>query len=144
MLYPQVARLLFRLPPEDAHRLTLAALHGALATPGVDALIRRFCRPGSAPVEAFGQRFNHPIGLAAGFDKDARHVDAMAALGFAFVEVGSVTARACPGNERPRLFRLPEDGALINRMGLNNGGVGAAVERLRAPRPVPVFVNVAK
>ncbi|MCB9550470.1 MAG: quinone-dependent dihydroorotate dehydrogenase [Myxococcales bacterium] len=146
MLYPLARRLLFSLPPETAHRVTLSGLHAARAVPGGAALIGRLTRPAARPVERLGLVFDNPVGLAAGFDKDARHVAAMAGLGFGFVEVGSVTARPAGGNARPRLFRLPADGALINRMGLNNGGAAAAAARLGAmgARPVPVFVNVAK
>lgn len=146
MIYPLTRRLLFSLPPERAHAWTLGGLHAALATPGVNRLVARAARPPARPVEAFGLRFPNPIGLAAGFDKDARHVEAMMALGFGFIEVGSVTAQPAKGNPQPRLFRLPADGALINRMGLNNGGVEATTRRLAAlrDRPVPIFVNVAK
>lgn len=149
MIYQLVRRLLFKLPPEVAHRWALAGLSAARAVPGGAGLIARVTRPVARPVTVLGLRFENPIGLAAGFDKDARHVRAMAGLGFGFVEVGSVTARAVAGNARPRLFRLPADGALINRMGLNNGGAAAAAERLgrlgrRGERAVPVFVNVAK
>lgn len=146
MFYALARRLLFTLPPETAHRWTLGGLHAALAMPGGTALIRRMSAPRVRPVELLGLRFENPVGLAAGFDKDARHVAAMAALGFGFVEVGSVTARPSPGNARPRLFRLPADGALINRMGLNNEGAEATAARLKAlsHRPLPIFVNVAK
>lgn len=146
MVYPIARRLLFALPPEVAHRWTLSGLHAALTLPGGRAAIRRFTGPAPRPVEALGLTFANPVGLAAGFDKDARHVDAMAALGFGFVEVGSVTARPSAGNPRPRLFRLKADGALINRMGLNNQGAEATAARLAAlgERPVPIFVNVAK
>ena len=82
-------------------------------------------------VQALGLDLPGPLGLAAGFDKDARGVAALAALGFAFIEVGTVTAQAQPGNPRPRMFRLPADRAVVNRMGFNNGGAAAAAERLR-------------
>ena len=146
MVYPLARRLLFALPPEVAHRWTLGGLHAALAVPGGGGFIRRMTDPTPRPVEVLGLSFRNPVGLAAGFDKDARHVQAMAALGFGFVEVGSVTARPSPGNARPRLFRLPADGALINRMGLNNEGAEATAARLAGleRRPVPIFVNVAK
>jgi dihydroorotate dehydrogenase len=81
--------------------------------------------------ELFGIRFKNPVGLAAGFDKDAKLIDELACLGFGFIEIGTLTPKAQPGNEKPRLFRLPKDKALINRMGFNNGGVHAAVERLK-------------
>lgn len=146
MIYPLARRLLFALPPEVAHRWTLGALRGALALPGGRGLVRRSTAPARRPVVCLGLRFDNPVGLAAGFDKDARYIDAMAALGFGFVEVGSVTARPSAGNPRPRLFRLPGDGALVNRMGLNNQGAEATAARLASltRRPVPVFVNVAK
>jgi len=89
--------------------------------------------------------FRNPVGIAAGFDKNAEHIDALTSLGFGFVEVGSVTARPSAGNPKPRLFRLPRDGALINRMGLNNRGAEAAAARLgKTRRDVPIFVNIAK
>lgn len=136
-MYRLLRRLLFLLPPEAAHRLATFALD--LAAP----LLRR--PPPPAPVLALGLHFPNPVGLAAGFDKNAEHLRGLAGLGFGFLEVGSVTLRPWPGNARPRLFRLPADGALINRMGLNNHGALAVAERLAQRRPgVPVFVNVAK
>jgi len=146
MAYPIARRLLFALSPEVAHHHTLKGLHAVMALPGGRTVLRGLTLGRSRPVEALGLHFDNPVGLAAGFDKDARHVDAMAALGFGFVEVGSVTARPSPGNPLPRVFRLPADGALINRMGLNNQGAEATAARLAAliRRPVPIFVNVAK
>jgi dihydroorotate dehydrogenase len=97
-------------------------------------------------VRALGLDFPSPLGLAAGFDKDAAHIDALGALGFGFVEVGTITAQAQPGNPRPRLFRLPADRALVNRMGFNNGGAAAAAIRLTRRRDpgVVVGVNIGK
>jgi dihydroorotate dehydrogenase len=97
-------------------------------------------------VEAMGLTFPSPLGLAAGFDKDAAHVDALGALGFGFVEVGTITAQPQPGNPRPRMFRLPADRALVNRMGFNNGGAAAAAVRLAKARDpgVVVGVNIGK
>lgn len=141
--------LAFRLDPERAHDLTLGLLErwsalfsGAL---GDDDLARA---PGLA-VEAMGLRFPNPIGLAAGLDKNAVAVPAWQALGFGFIEVGTVTALPQPGNPKPRLFRLPADQALINRMGFNNGGADAAARRLerlreRAILQVPLGVNLGK
>ncbi len=144
-MYSLLRPLLFALPPERAHRLALGSLHAGLSIPGLASLIRSAAAAPARPVEAFGLSFANPIGLAAGFDKDARHVAQMAALGFGFIEVGSVTARPSAGNAQPRLFRLPADGALINRMGLNNAGAEATAARLATLRaPVPLFVNVAK
>ena len=93
----------------------------------------------------FGLSFENPVGLAAGFDKDARWIDELSTLGFGFVEIGTLTPKAQPGNEKPRLFRLPEDHALINRMGFNNGGVMAATERLNKRKShVIVGGNIGK
>ena len=109
-------------------------------------VLRRWLGPGDPVlrVRALGLEFPGPLGLAAGFDKDARGVAGLAALGFGFVEVGTVTARAQPGNPRPRMFRLPEDRALVNRMGFNNEGAGAAAARLRRRGGVIVGVNIGK
>ncbi|MFZ1864943.1 MAG: quinone-dependent dihydroorotate dehydrogenase [Polyangiales bacterium] len=138
--------LLYLLPAETAHHLAFACLRLAAAVPGVKALMRRaFHRPHRAvSVRAFGLDFPNPIGLAAGFDKDATGHDALGALGFGFVEVGTLTGRSQPGNPRPRLFRLPSDRALVNRMGFNNRGSADAVERLRRPRTTIVGVNIGK
>ncbi len=138
MLYQRILRpLFFRLPAEKAHYRAMDLLQSARRLPGGAALIRSMYgvkpRPEQA-MEAFGLRFPHPVGLAAGFDKDARWVDGLADLGFAFIEIGTVTPKPQPGNPKPRLFRLPSDKALINRMGFNNGGVAEAAERLRALR----------
>jgi len=145
MIYHALRKQLFRIPPETAHILALTALEVATALPSVDPRLRRLCAS-YRPCRAFGVRFKNPVGLAAGFDKNARHVQALAALGFGFIEIGSVTARPVIGNPKPRMFRLPASRAIINRMGLNNDGadaVAARLERLK-PRPVPVFANIAK
>jgi dihydroorotate dehydrogenase len=118
--------VLTRLDPERAHRL------GFLAIRSGRGLSRAVIRVPAEPVQAMGLTFRNPLGLAAGFDKNAVGIDALAALGFGFVEVGTVTARPQPGNPRPRLFRLPEDRAVINRMGFNNDGAEAVARRLRA------------
>jgi dihydroorotate dehydrogenase len=117
-------RVLSRVDPERAHRLGFRALRAGRP------LTRALVRAPAAPVEAMGLRFPNPLGLAAGFDKNAEGVDALAALGFGFVEVGTVTALPQPGNPRPRLFRLPADRAVVNRMGFNNDGAEAVAERL--------------
>lgn len=133
-MYQAILRpLLFRLGAEQAHHFTFSALAAAGRLPGLPALLRgqfSYQHP-ALEREVFGLRFRNPIGLAAGFDKDARLVDELAALGFGHIEIGTVTPRAQPGNPTPRLFRLPTDRALINRMGFNNGGAVAAAERLR-------------
>ena len=125
--------LLRRLPAETAHAAGFWLIRVAGAMPGGDWLLRRWFTPRDPVlrVRALGLDLPGPLGLAAGFDKDARGADALGALGFAFVEVGTVTAQAQPGNPRPRMFRLPADRALINRMGFNNAGAAAAAERLQ-------------
>ncbi|MFK4729193.1 quinone-dependent dihydroorotate dehydrogenase [Agromyces mediolanus] len=146
-------RLLFslflsKLDPEDAHHLAFRVIR-ALPTLGVGRLVERFTGPDpSLAVEALGLRFPSPFGVAAGFDKDGYAVRGLGNLGFGHVEVGTITAIAQPGNERPRLFRLVADRALINRMGFNNGGADAAAGRLsrlsrRTHRPV-LGVNIGK
>lgn len=125
--------LLFQLNPERAHHFTFALLSILTALPGVKTLLRSLYDVHDPRLETkiLGLTFPNPVGLAAGFDKDARLIDAMASFGFGFIEIGTLTPRPQPGNDKPRLFRLPADQALINRMGFNNEGTAAAVERLR-------------
>ncbi len=131
MLYRFLVKpLLFLLPAELAHHLAFGALRVAMAIPGARALARWWLAPRGHEVRAFGKTLPSPIGLAAGFDKDALGPDALLALGFGFVEIGTVTHEPQPGNPRPRLFRLPADRALFNRLGFNNGGAAAAAARL--------------
>ncbi|HET6652698.1 MAG TPA: quinone-dependent dihydroorotate dehydrogenase [Nocardioides sp.] len=131
-LYRQVFdRALVRLDAEKAHRLGFRTLR--VARPGLAGLDRRR-RDRGRPVSAMGIEFPGPLGLAAGFDKNAEGIDALAALGFSFVEVGTVTGEPQPGNDRPRLFRLPADRAVVNRMGFNNDGAEAVAERLARRR----------
>ncbi len=145
MLYRLVRPLLFQLPPEAAHELAMTGLRAAQAVPPLLAAMRAFApRDEVLHTRALGLDFPSPIGLAAGLDKDAVAPEALGALGFGFVEVGTVTAQAQPGNPRPRLFRLPADRALINRMGFNNHGAAAAAERLRGARRTVVGVNIGK
>lgn len=136
MLFRLTRPALFALDPERAHRLTIAALKTVPVLPP--------SRPGALAVEVGGIRFANPVGLAAGFDKDAEVPDAALGLGFGFVEVGSITPQPQAGNPKPRLFRLPEDSAVINRMGFNNGGAAAAAARLtrRAGKPGVVGINI--
>lgn len=127
-LYDQLfAHVATRVDPERAHHLGFAAVRAG--APVVRTAGPLLGAPGT-PVEALGLRFPHVLGLAAGFDKNARGVDALAALGFGHVEVGTVTGRPQPGNPRPRLFRLVEDRAVVNRMGFNNDGAEAVARRL--------------
>lgn len=146
-MYSLLRRLLFRLDPEDAHNLAMTYLRLLQQVPGGLALLRR-PEPNDQAILAqdlWNLRFPGPVGLAAGFDKDGRAVRALAALGFGSIEVGTVTPRPQPGNPRPRLFRLPADTALINRMGFNNAGSAALAARLAAGRPdVPVGINLGK
>jgi dihydroorotate dehydrogenase len=141
-------RLLTRLPAEAAHRLAFALLRLLTAIPGALPLLRRRLAPRDPAlrVHALGLELPGPLGLAAGFDKDARAADALGALGFGFVEVGTVTAEPQPGNPRPRLFRLPADRALVNRMGFNNDGSEAAARRLerRRDRTLVVGANIGR
>jgi dihydroorotate dehydrogenase len=144
-MYKVLRPLLFGLSPERAHHLTFSMLDMAQHIPGALALVGGVLPPKDAAVELMGLRFPGPVGLAAGMDKDAKHVDALARIGFGFIEIGTVTPVAQPGNDRPRLFRLKPDKALINRMGLNNGGVQAAVERLKRRRSgIIVGGNIGK
>ncbi|MBB4920637.1 quinone-dependent dihydroorotate dehydrogenase [Streptosporangium saharense] len=137
-------QVLSRIDPEDIHHLTVGALRLLSATPVVRRLVHRRLAPRDPAlrVRAFGVHFPSPFGLAAGFDKDARCVEAMSALGFGHVEVGTITAHAQPGNARPRLFRLVRERAVINRMGFNNAGAAAAAKALGRTRGVPVVVGV--
>ena len=131
MLYRAVRPLLFALDPERAHGVSLGSLD-ILARLGAASLAAS-----PAPrmlVRVMGLDFPNPVGLAAGLDKDGRHIDGLGALGFGFLEIGAVTPRAQPGNARPRLFRLPEAEALINRLGFNNDGVEALTENIHRSR----------
>lgn len=125
--------ILFALPPETAHHFSMKALKMLCSVPIMRQLIRKTCSHGNTSLhkKIFGLEFENPVGLAAGFDKDAKYLDELACLGFGFIEIGTVTPSAQSGNEKPRLFRLPEDKAIINRMGFNNEGVTAAVGRLK-------------
>lgn len=120
-----------RMDPERAHSATLAGLDRMHAL-GLTSLLTK--RPPSHPVRVFGLDFPNAVGLAAGLDKNAGHVDALFALGFGFVEVGTITPRPQSGNPKPRLFRIPEENAIINRMGFNNDGMDAAIRNLEASR----------
>ncbi|WP_372480036.1 quinone-dependent dihydroorotate dehydrogenase [Halomicrobium sp. HM KBTZ05] len=144
--YDIVRPLLFQLPAETAHRTVHRLLEVADETPATALLERRYrIDDDRLAVDAFGQQFDSPVGVAAGFDKNAEIPGALGALGFGFVEVGGVTAEPQTGNARPRMFRLREDEAIINRMGLNNHGADVVGERLAATdAAVPVGVNIAK
>ena len=140
-LYPLLKPLLFRLDAEAAHEITTRMMRFSHAL----GLLGREAAPDGAPVQVMGLSFPNRLGLAAGMDKSAAAVEAWSALGFGMVEVGTLTPRPQPGNPKPRLFRLPEHRALINRMGFNNPGIQAAVERLKQRRAKAVVgVNIGK
>jgi dihydroorotate dehydrogenase len=130
LLYALTRPLLFALDAEAAHNLTLPALRRAEAA----GLTRAVRRPVPDPRTVMGIAFPNPVGLAAGLDKDGAYIDGLAALGFGFIEVGTVTPRAQPGNPKPRMFRLPGAKGIINRMGFNNGGVDAFVANVQASK----------
>jgi dihydroorotate dehydrogenase len=127
-MYDILRPLLFQLDAEKAHHLTLYAL-GVAQRSGFAHLIAK--PPADLPTTVFGITFPNPVGLAAGLDKNAEHLDALDTLGFGFIEVGTVTPLPQPGNDKPRMFRLPRHEAIINRMGFNNGGVDALVRNVR-------------
>ena len=127
-MYNFARSLLFRLDPEASHGLALGALDTLHRVGGVQ---RVYGEPVSDPVELMGLRFSNRVGLAAGLDKNADHLDALGALGFGFVEVGTVTPKAQPGNPKPRLFRLAGHEAIINRFGFNNKGVEHLVAQVK-------------
>ena len=146
-MYAWIKPLIFRIQPETAHELTMKMLQIACRIPGLAWLMKRWFSVHSDRLvtEVAGLKFPNPVGLAAGFDKDARWLDEMATLGFGFVEIGTITPIAQPGNPQPRLFRLPSDRGIINRMGFNNGGMEAAVSRLkRRPKGLIVGGNIGK
>jgi len=141
-MYPLIRALLFRLDPEVAHHFTLATLARAHRLGLLAAFLPRRVE---CPRTVMGLHFPNPVGLAAGLDKDGECLEALGALGFGFVEVGTVTPRSQPGNPRPRMFRLIAAEALVNRMGFNNAGVDALVERLRRIRFDGILgINIGK
>lgn len=149
LLYRMVKPLLFRMDPESAHHLIVDGMGAATRIPGAGTLLSAIWGVGETPdlaVDLFGLHFAHPVGLAAGLDKNAKAVAGFSRIGLSFLEVGTVTPLAQPGNERPRLFRLPPDEALINRMGFNNEGAAAMAGRLERfkHRRIPLAVNIGK
>lgn len=146
-LYDYLRPALFSLPAETAHSLARAALAAGQYAPVADRLEARYrIENDRLTVETLGRTFPNPVGVAAGFDKNGRIPRALAALGFGHVEIGGVTADPQTGNARPRMFRLPEDEAIINRMGFNNDGadrIGARLARRRSPG-IPLGVNIGK
>lgn len=149
LLYRIAKPLLFRMDPERAHHLIVDGMSAVARVPGAGSLLSALWGVSETPdlsVDLFGLHFAHPVGLAAGLDKNAKAVAAMSRIGLSFMEVGTVTPLGQAGNERPRLFRLPQDEALINRMGFNNEGADRMAERLQRlkHRRIPLAVNIGK
>ena len=139
MLYSLARPLLFSLAPERAHELTLSLLDSAHKM----GLMRQ--NVAAKPVTCMGIQFPNPVGLAAGLDKNGAHIDALAALGFGFIEIGTITPRPQAGNPKPRLFRIPQAKAIINRMGFNNDGVDQLIENVKAAKFKGVLgINIGK
>ncbi|MEQ1674750.1 MAG: quinone-dependent dihydroorotate dehydrogenase [Candidatus Nitrotoga sp.] len=130
-MYPLLRPLFFSLAPETAHHVTLSTLQAAYQL-GLLPLLHK--RPKNYPRTVMGLTFSNPVGLAAGLDKNGKYIDALAALGFGFIEIGSVTPRAQPGNPQPRMFRLTPAQAIINRMGFNNQGLDALIRNVQHSR----------
>lgn len=146
-MYGFIKKILFQFSPESIHHGVMRGLKVVNTLPFGKNLLDAFCQPRNTGLERqlWGLQFKNPVGLAAGFDKDARYIDELAHLGFGFVEIGTVTPLPQPGNDQPRLFRLPKDGALINRMGFNNEGARAAAKRLQKRRSnIIVGGNIGK
>lgn len=147
MSYRLLRSLLFQLDPEAAHDVTIRGLTAAQRLPGAGAIMHlvRGGKVPALPVKVMGLEFANPVGLAAGLDKNAECIGALAQFGFGWLEVGTVTPRPQPGNPRPRLFRLPEHAAIINRMGFNNVGLALFLNNLAScDAPCPVGVNIGK
>ena len=141
-MYPLARQLLFRLDAEQAHALSLKAIEAAYRS-GLNPLLAT--RPAPLRTRAFGVEFTNPVGCAAGLDKNGEHVDALMSLGFGFVEIGTTTPRPQAGNPKPRMFRLPEQQAVINRLGFNNTGVDALVRNVENARRNGILgINIGK
>lgn len=141
-MYNLARELLFKLSPETSHELSIDMI-GAGGRLGLNGLLSK--SPASLPVKVMGLEFPNPVGLAAGLDKNGDAIDGFAQLGFGFIEIGTVTPRAQPGNPKPRLFRLPEAEAIINRMGFNNHGVDHLLARVQAAKFKGVLgINIGK
>lgn len=135
-MYKSIIRpFLFLLDPEKAHHLVFKILKGSFRIPFFRTLVKKYFHYPSKPVTLFGITFPNRVGLAAGFDKDARLFEELSCFGFGFIEIGTLTPRPQPGNSKPRMFRLPLDHGLINRMGFNNEGLEAACRRLKFKKP---------
>ncbi|RYD69420.1 MAG: quinone-dependent dihydroorotate dehydrogenase, partial [Sphingobacteriales bacterium] len=133
-MYKLIRAIFFLFDPERVHYFSMNLLEGACRFPVIGKLITKLHRPAHKPVEFAGLSFRNAVGLGAGFDKNASYLPSLNALGFGFVEIGTVTPLPQDGNEKPRLFRLVKDMAIINRMGFNNKGVDHVLENLKAWR----------
>ncbi|MDX2504323.1 MAG: quinone-dependent dihydroorotate dehydrogenase [Gammaproteobacteria bacterium] len=142
LIYPLIRRFFFRIDAEKAHFLGLKAIK-LLYSLKLSRLV--FGKPVQAPKKVMGLTFSNAVGLAAGLDKNGDYIDALSAVGFGFIEIGTVTPRPQPGNPRPRLFRIPEAQAIVNRMGFNNKGVDHLVEQVKnAQRNTVIGINIGK
>ncbi len=149
MLWKYIIKpILFSINPEAAHHLTFGLLNFAFRIPGVKSLFYRiFQSKYNHPIILFGLKFKNPVGLAAGLDKDGKYIIPLASLGFSHIEIGTVTPKPQPGNDKPRLFRILQDQALINRMGFNNEGAEAMATRLQKldkPKDLILGINIGK
>jgi dihydroorotate dehydrogenase len=145
-MYPLIRTLIFKLDPEAAHSLTLKTIQLAGKLPAISGFLRRWYNAPEKPVQAFGLRFRNPVGLAAGYDKDGLGWRGLACLGFGHIEVGTVTLKPQSGNPKPRIFRLPEELAVINRMGFPGDGAAVVAQRLarKCPPGLVLGVNIGK
>jgi dihydroorotate dehydrogenase len=142
MLYSAIRKVLFKFDPETIHELTIKGFKATGATPLNRLYTQKITQK---PVEVMGINFPNPVGLAAGLDKNGECIDAFAAMGFGFVEIGTITPRPQPGNDKPRIFRLPEANAIINRMGFNNKGVDYLIDQVRNAKFKGVLgINIGK
>lgn len=139
MMYSLARPLLFSLAPERAHELTLSMLKSAHKMGAIRQTVA------AQPVTCMGIEFPNPVGLAAGLDKNGAYIDALAGLGFGFIEIGTITPKPQEGNPKPRLFRIPQAKAIINRMGFNNDGVDQLVENVKAAKFKGILgINIGK
>tara|TARA_R110002050_G_scaffold105565_1_gene215307 strand:- start:700 stop:1710 length:1011 start_codon:yes stop_codon:yes gene_type:complete len=142
MFYPAIRKVLFKFDAETIHELTIKGLKSTGSSP-LNAFYKQ--RVANKPVKVMGIEFPNPLGLAAGLDKNGECIDAFDAMGFGFIEVGTVTPRPQPGNDKPRIFRLPQANAIINRMGFNNKGVDYLVSQVRSAKFTGVLgINIGK
>lgn len=146
-MYKSILRpILFKSDPEEIHHFTFSSVRRLFKIPGSKNIIKKLYQVNDTRLEreVFGLKFKNPVGLAAGFDKDAKLYKELSHFGFGFIEIGTVTPKPQPGNPKKRLFRLKEDQAIINRMGFNNGGVAEAVVRLQKNKNVLIGGNIGK